>query len=155
LAVMSGNPGDAVVAGVERTLELAATWLHWDGTPRVSEDGHRVYTPQKAIRRYSDHLIDHLAQVEALVGDHESEPDGWHGSLVTFASDWAPFTEVDLVEARQRLIRLAQIYVMRLAALDPHDWDEPRGQNWTLRQIVDHVAPAWYAEQVGELSSRQ
>ena len=145
------NPGTAVVVGVERTLELASTWLRWDGAPLVSEDGDRVYTPNKAIRRYSDHLIDHLAQIEALVGNCDSEADGWHGSLVTLASDWAPFTEVDLAEAGQRLTRLARIYVIRLDALGPKSWDESRGSQWTLRQIVKHVAPPWYAEQVGDL----
>jgi hypothetical protein len=149
------NPGNAVVVGVERTLELASTWLRWDGTPRVSEDGDRVYTPHKAIRRYTDHLIDHLAQIEALVGNHDSEPDGWQGSLVTLASDWAPFTEVDLVEAGQRLRRLARIYVMRLDALGHQAWDESRGPHWTVREIVEHVAPPWYAEQVGDLRPRR
>ena len=145
------NPARAVEAGVERTLELAATWLRWDGTPSVSEDGDRVYTPNKAIRRYTDHLIDHLAQIEALVGNGKSPPDEWHGSLVTFGSDWAPFTEVDLVEAGQRLRRLAQVYVMRFEALGPDAWDEPHPGEWTLREIIDHVAPPWYAEQVGDL----
>ena len=36
-------------------------------------------------------------------------PDEWHGSLVTFDSDWARFTEVELDEAGQRLRRLAQV----------------------------------------------
>ena len=56
----------------------------------MSEDGDRVYTPNKAIRRYADHLTDLLVQIEALVGRHEPPPDCWQGSLVTFASDGAP-----------------------------------------------------------------
>jgi DNA-binding transcriptional MerR regulator len=146
------NPAVAVTQGVERTLELAATWLRWDGRPRVSEDGDRVYTPNKALRRHADHLIDHLAEIEAILSGNESEPDEWRGSLVTFPSDWAHFTEVDLSEAQQRLRRLAQLYVMRVGALSPEEWDAPRGAHWSIREIIDHVAPPWYAEQVGDLS---
>ena len=147
------NPAQLVVDGVARTLELASTWLGWDGVPRIAEDGERIYTPNKAIRRYADHLLDHLAQIEAIVAGQESEPDHWHGSMVTFSSDWAPFTEVDRNEATQRLRRLADIYVIRLEALGPDAWDAPRGDSWTLRQIIEHVAAPWYAEQVGDLST--
>jgi pimeloyl-ACP methyl ester carboxylesterase len=59
------NPGDAVVAGVERSLSLARTWLAWDGRPRMTADGERLYTPHKAIRRHTHHLVDHLAEIEA------------------------------------------------------------------------------------------
>jgi hypothetical protein len=145
------NPGHLVVAGVERTLELADSWLHWDGTPRVSEGGDRIYTPQKAIRRHCDHLIDHLAQMEALLAGEETQLDGWHGSLVTLASDWAPFTEADLVEAGQRLRRLAQVYLIRLSQVGEKEWDKSRDPHWSLRQIAEHVGPAWYSEQVGDL----
>jgi hypothetical protein len=146
------NPGALVIAATDRVLALAATWLAWDGTPRVSEDGERIYTPHKAIRRYADHLIDHLAEVEALLAGVPTEPDAWHASLVTTAADWAPFTEVDLVEAQQRLRRLARTFELRLAAAGPAEWDRPRDPNWTLRTIAEHVASPWYAEQVGNLS---
>lgn len=146
------DPATAVTRGVERALELAATWLHWDGKPLVDESGERIYTPNKAVRRYADHLIDHLAEIEAILSDSESQPDGWHGSLVTFSSDWAPFAEADLSEAKQRLRRLAQIYAIRLGGLPDEAWDAPRGSHWTIRAIVDHVAEPWYAEQVGDLS---
>ncbi len=145
------SPAGLIVSGVERTLELAQTWLAWNGVGRVSEDGERIYTPHKAIRRYCDHLIDHLAQIEALVAGEEGEPDEWHGSLVTLACDWASFSEADLNEARQRLRRLGRIYLMRFESLGPEAWDAPRGGEWTLREIVEHVAPPWYAEQVGDL----
>jgi hypothetical protein len=68
------NPGTVVAGGVQRVLELARTWLVWDGTPRVAEDGARVYTPSKAIRRHADHLIDHLAEIEALLAGAPTEP---------------------------------------------------------------------------------
>ena len=145
------NPATAVTSGVERTLELARTWLAWTGTPCVSEDGERVYTPNKVMRRYTDHLIDHLAEIEALLAGQPTEPDRWRGSLVTLASDWAPFTEAELNEAEQRLRRLAQTYVNRLTLAGPREWDAPRGEHWTIREIVEHVAEAWYAEQVGDL----
>lgn len=93
------NPADAVVAAVERSLTLARTWLAWDGRARISEDGDRIYTPLKAVRRIGDHLVDHLAEVEALLASEPTQPDDWHASLVTLDSDWARFTEADLAEA--------------------------------------------------------
>jgi hypothetical protein len=140
-----------VTGGVQRTLELAATWLAWDGRPRVADDGQRVYTPHKAIRRHVDHLIDHLAQIEALLAGEPTEDDRWHASSVTLASDLAPFTEPDLNEARERLTRLSRIYEIRLDSLPDEAWDASHEPQWTIREIVEHVAPPWYAEQVGDL----
>lgn len=147
----STNPGDRIVAGVDRFLELAATWIAWDGRAILSEDRDRIYTPHKAVRRHADHLIDHLAEVEALLAGVPTQPDGWHGSLVTLDSDWARFTEADLVEAGQRLRRLALTFALRLAAAGEAAWDAPRDPNWTLRQIAEHISAPWYAEQVGAL----
>jgi len=146
------NPGVLVESAAEHCLDLAATWLAWDGRPRVSEDGDRIYTPHKAVRRIADHLVDHLAEVEALLAGVATTPDGWHGSLVTLESDWARFTEQDLDEARQRLRRLARTFSLRLAAAGPGAWDAPRGESWTLRHIAEHLANiTWYADQVGRL----
>jgi len=117
----------------------------------VSEDGDRIYTPHKAVRRYADHLIDHLAEVEAQLAGVPTRPDGWHASLVTVDVDWARFTEADLVEATERLTRPST--ALRLLAAGPTGWDRPRGDTWTLREIADHVGDAWYAEQVGDLMS--
>ena len=150
----SGTPGDAVEEAVRRSLALVDTWIHWDGRPCVSEDGDRVYTPAKAVRRIADHLIDHLAEVEAVLAGVQTQPDGWHGSLVTIESDWARFTELDRNEAQQRLPRLARTFALRLAAAGPDEWDRPRGDGWTLREIADHLTSVlWYAEQVGDLSA--
>lgn len=146
------NPGTVVVDGARRVLELARTWLAWDGTPRVADDGARIYTPNKVIRRHADHLIDHLAEIEALLAGQETEPDEWHASSVTLASDWAAFTETELNEAEQRLRRLAQAYVHRLAAAGPQEWDKPRSPHWTIREIAEHVGAPWYAEQIGDLT---
>jgi hypothetical protein len=148
------SPADLVATGVDRVLQLAATWLAWDGRPRLAEDGARLYTPGKAIRRHTDHLIDHLAEVEALLAGAPTEPDHWQASAVTLASDWAPFTEADLNEARERLGRIARMWQLRVGALGPAEWDRPRDPNWTIRQIAEHVSPAWYAEQVGDLTPR-
>ena len=148
------DPGQCVLDAVRRSLELAQTWLAWDGRPRVSDDGERIYTPHKAIRRMADHLVDHIAEIEALLSDVDTIPDHWHGSLVTLASDWASFTEADLNEARQRLNRLASILALRLAAAGFDAWDQDRGQHLTLRQIAEHAGSAWYAEQVGDPTSR-
>jgi len=67
-------------------------------------------------------------------------PDAWHGRTVTVAADWAPFTEADLNEARNRLRRLGQVYALRLRGVDAAALDAPRGQAWTIRQIIEHVA---------------
>jgi hypothetical protein len=151
--VTSIEPGTQIVEAVERSLELAQTWLSWDGRPRLSDDGERIYTPHKAIRRIADHLIDHLAEAECLLAGEQPIADGWHGSLVTVDSDWARFTEADLVEAQQRLRRLATMYALRLRAAGPDEWDAPRGDNWTLRAAAEHVCGVlWYAEQVGRLT---
>ncbi len=39
-----------------------------------TEDGERVYTPNKVLRRMADHLTDHLAEVEALLAGVPTEP---------------------------------------------------------------------------------
>ena len=151
------DPAELILAAVNTCLDLAATWYAWDGRPRVSEPtedipGGTVFTPHKAIRRIADHLVDHLAEIEALLAGAEPIPDTWHGRTVTLATEWAPFTEADLNEARNRLGRLGQIYSLRLHSLDGDTLDAPRGQAWTIRQIVEHVAGVtWYAEQVGRL----
>lgn len=146
------NPGAQVETAVEHCLEVAGTWLAWDGRPSLSEDGARVYTPQKAVRRIADHLVDHLAEVEAVLAGVPTEPDRWHASLVTLDADWARFTELDLDEARQRLRRLGRTFALRLGAAGPAEWDRPRGEGWTLRQIAEHLTEVrWYADQVGRL----
>jgi hypothetical protein len=99
----------------------------------------------------ADHLTDHLAEVEALLAGVPTEPDHWHASMVTLASDLSPVTEEDLNEAAQRLRRLARLFVLRYAAAGPPAWDAPREPNWTLREIAEHLSSAWYAEQVGDL----
>jgi hypothetical protein len=149
---MTTNPGTAVVQAVDECLAIAATWLAWDGRPRVSEDGDRIYTPHKAVRRIADHLVDHLAEVEALLAGVPTQEDRWHASLVTFDSDWSRFTEGDLEEARERLTRLARTFELRLAAAGSEAWDAPRTPNWTLREIAGHLTGVrWYAGQVGRL----
>ena len=146
------NPGTQVEDAVEHCLEVATTWLAWDGRPAVSEDGERIYTPHKAVRRIADHLVDHLAEVEALLAGVPTEPDRWHASLVTVEAARARFTELDLDEARQRLRRLGRTFAFRLAAAGPEEWDAPRGESWTLREIAGHLTGIrWYADQVGRL----
>jgi hypothetical protein len=149
-AVDERDPASLVPAAVDEVLRLAATWLAWDGAPRFG-DGN-AWTPHKALRRVADHLLDHLAEIEALLAGAPTVPDHWHASAVTLGSDLAPFTGEDLNEAGERLRRLAQLYLLRFTAAGPAAWDEPRNPNWTLREIVEHVAPAWYAEAVGDLS---
>jgi len=142
------DPGTTIERATARFLELATTWIAWDGRPHVSEDGDRIYTPHKAVRRYADHLT----EVEAQLAGVPTRPDGWHASLVTVDVDWARFTEADLVEATERLTRLST--TLRLLAAGPTGWDRPRGDTWTLREVADHVGNARYAEQVGDLTPR-
>ena len=72
------NPGAVVEEAVRRSLDLMDTWIHWDGRPRVSEDGDRIYTPHKAVRRIADHLVDHLA--EARRSSPASRPSRMRGT---------------------------------------------------------------------------
>lgn len=147
------DPGATVESAVARALELAETWTAWDGVPVTTEDGERIYTPHKVIRRIADHLIDHLAEIEAGLAGVPTRPDGWGGSFVTVPADLAPFTADDLTEARERLIRLARTMHLRLLAAGPAEWDRPR-EGWTLREIAEHLSDAWYAEQLGDRSGR-
>lgn len=146
------GPGARVEEAAAYCLELAATWLRWDGRPRTSEDGDRVYTPHKVIRRIADHLVDHVAEVEALLAGVDTQPDRWQASEITLEQDWARFTEADLREARERITRLARTFALRLESAGPGSWDAPRTPNWTLREIADHLADIrWYADQLGRL----
>ncbi|HET6737793.1 MAG TPA: hypothetical protein VFH76_02630 [Kribbella sp.] len=149
---MTQNPGELVAEAVQRSLKYVVTWPACDGVPRTSDDD-RIFTPHKAVRRIADHLIDHLAEVEALLAGVPTQPDEWHASALTSAADLAPFTEEDVREAEQRLTRLARTFVLRYAALDPAEWDKDRTPNWTLREIAEHLTDLdWYAAQVGDLS---
>jgi hypothetical protein len=151
MTLQEENPGSLVAAAATTCLDIAATWLGWDGRPLIT-DGDNLWTPHKALRRVADHLVDHLAEVEALLSGVPTIPDGWHGRLVTLDTDWARFTELDLSEARQRLSRLGRLYELRYAAAGPSAWDASRTPNWTLREIAAHVSDVtWYAEQVGRL----
>lgn len=149
---MTNDPGRQIIEAVDRCLELARTWTAWDGRPCPTADGTRIYTPHKAIRRIGDHLIDHLAETEAVLAGVPTEPDGWQASAVTLDPDWVRFSEADLAEAEQRLRRLGRTYALRLHAAGPAELDASRDPNWTLRRTAEHVCGVlWYAEQVGDL----
>lgn len=152
LEARDDDPGAQVERATPCFLELAASWIAWDGVPRMAEGGGRVMTPHKAVRRYADHLVDHLAQVEALLAGVPTQPNGWHESRVTTPADLAPFTEADLVEAAERITRLSRTLRLRLLAAGPDAWDVDHAPDWTLRQIAEHVGDPWYAEQLGDLS---
>jgi hypothetical protein len=148
------NPADVVTGMVDHVLEVAASWLRWDGRPveiQVEGGPARLYTPHKAIRRVADHLVDHLAELEARLAGQPTEPDRWHASAITTPADLAAFTSDDLEEARSRLRRLALIWDVRLRSLSDQQLDE-RTTSWTLRQLAFHVAEsAFYADSVGLL----
>jgi hypothetical protein len=151
------HPAEVITAMVDRVLELAATWPAWDGQPFVvpmDDEPPRTYTPHKAIRRVADHLIDHLAELEARLAGRPPEPDHWHASAITSAADLAPFTQEDLDEANSRLRRLALIWDTRLRSLTDEQLDAPSGDAWTLREVAVHLGGSeFYATSVGTLSA--
>ncbi|WP_328878400.1 hypothetical protein [Streptomyces sp. NBC_00299] len=145
------TPAGAVTGMVDHVLTLAASWPNWDGTPARVDD--RVYTPHKAIRRVADHLIDHLAELEARLAGEEPQPDHWHASGITTEADLAPFTPQDLDEARSRLTRLARIWADRLDALSDDQLDDSPGEGWSFRELARHLeGSTYYADAVGDLS---
>ncbi|MGW0884070.1 hypothetical protein [Streptomyces sp. NPDC002671] len=147
------DPAAQVTEAVARVLDLAATWTAWDGRPLAVDD--RVYTPHKAIRRVADHLVDHLAELEARLAGQEPRPDHWHASMTTTPADLAPFTTEDLDEARSRLVRLGRIWADRLGALSDSQLDRSPGQGWSFRLLAAHVANSldYYAGAVGRLGA--
>ncbi|WP_333743386.1 hypothetical protein [Streptomyces ardesiacus] len=150
-ATSTPTPAAAVTGAVNHVLALAATWTAWDGRP-AHVDG-RVYTPHKAIRRVADHLVDHLAELEARLAGEATEPDHWHASTVTTDADRARFTDEDLDEARSRLTRLARIWAHRLDALTDEQFDHSPGEGWSFRELAAHVSESvYYADAVGDLS---
>lgn len=155
-AVDDRHPANVVSAMVDHVLELVGTWPQWNGNPinvPVEGEAPRTYTPHKSVRRVADHLLDHLAELEARVAGMPTEPDDWHGSMVTTPADLAPFTSEDRDEAQSRLRRLAQMWDARLRALSDEQLDAATGGAWTLRQLAFHVAEsAFYADSVGDLS---
>ncbi|MER6352600.1 hypothetical protein ABT186_12310 [Streptomyces sp. NPDC001634] len=145
------KPAEAVTAMVDHVLALAATWTAWDGKPRHVDD--RVYTPHKAIRRVADHLIDHLAELEARLAGEQPQPDHWHASAITTEADLARFTQEDLDEARSRLTRLARIWSNRLGTLTDEQLARSPGEGWSFRELALHLrGSVYYADAVGDLS---
>jgi hypothetical protein len=146
------DPAVLIPAAVTEVLDIAETWLGWDGRP-IPHDGN-AWTPNKALRRVTDHLIDHLAEIECRLAGLSTLPDRWHGRMVTMDGDFARFTEVELDEAASRLTRLAACYQARLTGLPADVIDaRPSDEGWTLREVVHHVANVvYYARAVGRLS---
>ena len=145
------HPAEVVTTMVQQVLGLAATWTAWDGVPRPVDD--RVYTPHKAVRRVADHLVDHLAEIEARLAGAPTIPDRWHASAITTPADLAPFTPEDLDEARSRLTRLAQVFDVRLRGLSDEELDRRDADAWSPRQIAFHLEESgYYAKAVGDLS---
>jgi hypothetical protein len=147
------DPAKLIPHAIDYVLDVAGTWLAWDGRPYFV-DGN-AWTPHKALRRVTDHLIDHLAEVEALLAEATGRPDEWHGRTLTLDSDWARFTEPDLEEAASRLLRLGDLYRTRVGALSGEELDRERVNAWTVRQIVFHVSGVvYYADCLGRLEGR-
>jgi len=133
------QPDEIVLKAGEDALAYAETWIGWSGAAVMSFGN--AWTPHKALRRITDHFIDHLCQIEARVARVRPVPDEWRGRSVTLSTDWAPFSEQDLDEATARIRRLAQLSALRLQALRD-EWDADAGAEWTLRAIAQHLADA-------------
>ena len=145
------DPATLIPAAVAEILDTAETWLGWDGRPAF-RDGN-AWTPHKALRRVTDHLVDHLAELECRLAGLPTAPDRWHGRRVTLETDFARFTELDLDEATSRLTRLAACYRARLGGLEAPVLDAPAADGgWTLREVVHHVSNVtYYARAMGRL----
>jgi hypothetical protein len=150
-AVDDRDPVTLVPDAVAAVLDMAETWLGWDGRP-VYADGN-AWTPHKALRRVGDHLLDHLTEIECRLAGRPTLPDQWHGRMVTLDADFARFTEIDLDEASSRLSRLAACYQARLGELGAAQLDvRPADDVWTVREIVHHVGGVvYYASTIGRL----
>ena len=140
-----------IPAAVAEVLDVAESWLGWNGRA-VHAEGN-AWTPHKALRRVTDHLLDHLAEIECRLAGQPTKPDEWHGRMVTTDADFARFTEVDLDEATSRLTRLAACYQARLGGLDPESLDaRPDERTWSIREVVHHVSHVTaYADMMGRL----
>lgn len=146
------DPAALVPIALQEVLRLAGTWLCWDGIARYG-DGN-AWTPHKALRRVTDHLLDHLTEIDMVLAGAPPVSDTWHGRTVTLDADWSRFTEADLDEAGSRLRRYAELFRIRLSQLSTEELDRPRPGAWTIRQIAHHVSNvAWYARQVGDLTA--
>ena len=108
----------------------------------------------------SDHLLDHLAELECRLAGLDTVPDTWHGRAVTTDADFARFTEVDLDEATSRLTRLGACYRARLRDLDPATLDEATatfavaGLHGVALDIVRHRFADSLTEYAGRLRLR-
>jgi hypothetical protein len=144
------DPVAVVSAMIDASIEVMPTWVHWDGRPVSVED--RIYTPHKAVRRLTDHLIDHIAQVEAMLAGAPAVADEWHASAITTASDLAPFSREDADEAIARLNRLKTMWQCRIAGLSDEQLDARSDDEWSIREIAAHLAESeYYAAAVGRL----
>jgi hypothetical protein len=133
------EPDELILQATEDALALAEGWIGWNSSAIMSLGN--AWTPHKSLRRITDHLIDHLCQIDARASNEAPVPDAWRGRSVTLDSDWARFTELDLDEATARIRRLAQIMALRLRTLRA-DWDTNVGEEWTIRSIAEHLAEA-------------
>jgi hypothetical protein len=145
---MNVSPSAIVPAMIEEVLEGAETWMRWDGEV-VVRDGRQM-TPLKAIRRVTDHVIDHLAEFQARVARQEPLPDNWHHSAHTTAADRALFSEADLNEARERLHRLARLWQLIVEPIPDDVLDHSAPGQMTLRKLAAHTAESKvYADALG------
>ncbi len=149
------HPADAIDQMVAEFMALADTWTSWDGKPIpiTTSYGQRMYTPNKALRRMNDHMVDHLAQLQAELIGQATVADTWRASQITTGSDMAPITDEDLAEARNRFERLAGMWRATLASIPADRMDVAQGDDYTPRELAFHTLESLdYATHVGDLS---
>src|ERR1700733_11887793 len=82
------DPATLIPAAITEILDVAETWLGWDGRP-VHREGN-AWTPHKALRRVADHLLDHLAEIECRLGGGAAPPPPRAGGGGTPGPHFAP-----------------------------------------------------------------
>ncbi|MEP7378403.1 MAG: hypothetical protein ABI725_02460 [Chloroflexota bacterium] len=149
------DPAAAIDQMMADFMVIAETWTSWDGQPIpiTTSYGRRVYTPNKALRRMNDHMVDHLAQLQAELIGQPTVPDTWRASQITTGADMAPITAEDLAEARNRFERLAGMWRATLASIPADKMDLAKGDDYTPRELAFHTLESMdYAIHVGDLS---
>ena len=114
----------------------------------------RVYTPQKAIRRVADHMLDHLAQLEAHVAGADPVPNRWHGSHVTTAADLHPSRRRTSTRRGAGSSGSRSCGGSGSPRSPPEELDRAEGNAYTPREMAFcAVGSTYYADAVGDLAA--
>jgi len=139
-------------AGVERILELAATWVDWNGRARLSEDGvpHHTLAPSTAPPRRPPRRPPGRGPRPPRRSAHRSRPLARQrrdrgGRLGGLRCRRPARSRRTSTPPRPHLP--AGLHLGRPGRLGRVE--DPTGPLW---RIAEHVGRPWYAEQVGDLT---